>query len=206
MTTTSTSDAQSLAREQHSAPHVPPDGPTPSQTIGPYFRIGMDGFEPTDLVAPGTPGAITISGRVIDGAGAPVSDASLEIWQADTDGAFPAAPTDDGPDSWTGERWHGWGRSMTDDDGAFTFTTVKPGPVGDGQAPHIDITVFCRGVLQRLVTRLYFPDEAAANGTDPVLAAAGDRAATLVAEAEGPGRLHHDIVLQGERETVFFVW
>jgi protocatechuate 3,4-dioxygenase, alpha subunit len=196
-----------LAREQHSAPHVPPDGPTPSQTIGPYFRIGMDGFEPRDLVAPGTPGAITISGRVFDGAGETVPDASLEIWQADAGGAFPAGPpAGPGSDAWTGERWHGWGRCMTDGDGVFTFTTVKPGAVGAGQAPHIDITVFCRGILQRLVTRLYFPDEASANAGDPVLAAIGERAATLVAEDDGPGRLRHDIVLQGERETVFFVW
>lgn len=206
---TTTEDTQSLARAQSSAPHVLPDGPTPSQTIGPFFRFGMEWFEPRDLVTPATPGAITISGRVFDGAGAPVPDASLEIWQADAAGRFPAPGAGagaDGGDPWTGERWHGWGRCMTDGDGVFTFTTVKPGPVGDGQAPHIDITVFCRGILQRLVTRLYFPDEAAANGTDPVLAAAGDRAATLVAEEEGPGRLHHDIVLQGERETVFFVW
>jgi protocatechuate 3,4-dioxygenase, alpha subunit len=202
----SAADTESLARAQTSAPHAPPDGPTPSQTIGPFFRFGMEWFEPRDLVAPGTPGAMKISGQVLDGAGAPVPDASLEIWQADASGGFPEAPTNSGPDKWLGEKWHGWGRCMTDGDGGFTFTTVKPGPVGGGQAPHIDVHVFCRGILQRLVTRVYFPDEASANATDPVLTAVGERAATLVAQPEGPGRLHHDIVLQGERETVFFVW
>lgn len=211
----------SLAVEQHSVPHASLDGPTPSQTIGPFFRFGMDWFEPRDLVAPGSPGAITISGTVFDGAGDPVPDASIEIWQADADGAFPAnAPAGvahpkggaahaggdavAGP-GWVGDGWHGWGRCMTDGSGSFTFTTVKPGSVG-GEAPHIAVTLFCRGVLQRLVTRIYFPDETAANAADPALVAAGDRAATLVATADGAGQLHHDIHLQGEHETVFFVW
>jgi protocatechuate 3,4-dioxygenase, alpha subunit len=184
------------------ADSVPADSPpggealaTPSQTIGPFFRFGMDWFVVPDLVAPGTPGAVTIAGRVLDGAGEPVPDAAIEIWQADAQGHLADL----------GE-WHGWGRSLTDDAGGWQFTTVKPGRVDEVQAPHIDVTLFARGLLQRLVTRIYFPDEGAANDTDPVLLAAGTRASTLVAAADGEGRLHHDLVLQGDDETVFLVW
>lgn len=176
---------------------------TPSQTIGPFFRFGMDWFEPRDLVPSGAPGSLTITGRVLDGAGEPVPDGTIEIWQADAAGNF-AGATEAGEDG--AAAWHGWGRCLTDADGSWQFTTVKPGPVGAGQAPHIDVTVFCRGILQRLVTRIYFPDEAAANASDPVLIAAGARASTLVAKAAGEHRLHQDIILQGDGETVFFVW
>jgi protocatechuate 3,4-dioxygenase, alpha subunit len=166
--------------------------PTPSQTVGPFYRFGLDWFEPRDLVAPGSPGAITLSGRILDGAGDVVPDAVIEIWQADASGGF-------------GEGASGWGRCLTGDAGTWTFTTNKPGRVDDEQAPHIDVTVFSRGILQRLVTRIYFPDEPS-NATDPMLVAAGDRASTLVARPDGEGRLIHDFVLQGEGETVFFVW
>lgn len=177
-----------------------PLGPTPSQTIGPFFRFGLDWFEPTELVVAGTPGARTIGGRVLDGAGDPVPDACVEIWQAGPDGRFDGQPVE-------GQAtWHGWGRCLTDAEGRWGFTTQKPGRVDDEQAPHVDVTLFARGLLQRLVSRIYFPDEAVANATDPVLVAAGDRASTLVATAQPDGHLHHDLVLQGERETVFFVW
>jgi protocatechuate 3,4-dioxygenase, alpha subunit len=185
-----------------------PAWPTPSQTIGPFFRFGMDWFEVRDLVAPGTPGAVTITGRVLDGAGDPVPDALVEIWQADADGHFPApvpAGAEEAGGDGSGAGWHGWGRCLTDEDGGFAFTTLPPGRVDGEQAPHIDVHVFARGLLQRLVTRIYLPDDPA-NAADPVLLAAGPRASTLVAEPAGPGALHHDLVLQGERETVFFVW
>jgi protocatechuate 3,4-dioxygenase alpha subunit len=165
---------------------------TPSQTVGPFYRFGLDWFEPRDLVAPGTPAAVTLSGRIIDGAGEVVPDAVIEIWQADADGGFSGGSA-------------GWGRCLTDDDGSWTFTTYKPGRVDEHQAPHIDVTLFSRGILQRLVTRIYFPGEPT-NDNDPMLQAAGDRASTLVARPNGEGRLAHDFVLQGDNETVFFVW
>jgi protocatechuate 3,4-dioxygenase, alpha subunit len=170
--------------------------PTPSQTIGPFFRFGMDWMVP-DLVAPGGPGAVTVSGRVIDGAGAPVPDALIEIWQADSLGRFP-------PESEPG--WTGFGRCLNDGGGEFGFTIVKPGPV-DGQAPHIDVSVFARGLLQRLVTRIYFPDEGEANEIDPVLCSVPGHAAraSLIAAADGGG-LRFDIYLQGQLETAFFAY
>jgi len=173
-------------------------GPTPSQTVGPFFRFGLEWLVPTELVDPDSPGAVVIGGQVLDGAGQPVPDAVVEIWQADPDGRYP-------PPDGTGE-WRGWGSCLTDAEGGWQFTTVKPGRVDAGQAPHLGVTLFCRGILQRLVSRIYFPDETEANAADPVLVAAGPRATTLVAAEAGAGRLHHDLVLQGTRETVFFVF
>jgi protocatechuate 3,4-dioxygenase, alpha subunit len=170
-------------------------GPTPSQTIGPFFRFGMDWME-QDLVAPGDTGAVTVSGRVIDGAGAPVPDALLEIWQADGLGRFP-------PECEPG--WTGFGRCLSDADGEFSFTTVKPGPL-DRQAPHIDVSVFARGLLQRLVTRIYFPDEEAANQHDAVLRSVPDDARISLIAVPGRGGLRFDVHLQGERETAFFAY
>lgn len=171
--------------------------PTPSQTVGPFFRFGFSWLTSTrNLVDTAAPGALTVAGRLLDGEGAAVPDGVVEIWQADAGGGFP-------PDSPAG--WSGFGRALTDDDGRFRFTTVVPGPVDEDQAPHIDVSVFARGLLQRLVTRLYFPDQAA-NDADPVLTSvAPARRGTLIAERDGPG-LRFDIRLQGEGETVFFVW
>jgi protocatechuate 3,4-dioxygenase alpha subunit len=170
---------------------------TPSQTIGPFFRVGMAWLDAEHLVAPDRPGAITITGRVLDGAGDEVPDAAVEIWQADAAGAFPQ-PTTGG--------WCGFGRCLTDDSGRFRFVTIKPGPVDERQAPHIDVSVFARGLLQRVVTRMYFPDEPAANDADPVLRSIIEPASrsTLVATGEETD-LCFDVHLQGERETVFFV-
>jgi protocatechuate 3,4-dioxygenase alpha subunit len=169
-------------------------GPTPSQTIGPFFRFGFSWMRRRELISAGAPGAIRIEGRVLDGEGAPVPDAVIEIFQADTNGGY--APT-----------WTGFGRCLTDPEGRYRFVTVKPGRVDEQQAPHIEVAVFARGVLQRLLTRLYFPDEQEANAADPLLTAIGDgaAAATLVARAEGEG-LTFDIRLQGEGETVFLAW
>jgi protocatechuate 3,4-dioxygenase alpha subunit len=173
-------------------------GPTPSQTIGPFFHFGMAWMQARDLVPPGSPGAVTLLGRIVDGAGAPMPDAMVEIWQADTSGRFPPGVE---------PAWTGFGRSLTDSEGRFRFTTVKPGPVDDTQAPHIDVSVFARGLLQRLVTRIYFPDETVANDADPVLRSIDDpgRRATLVAAKDG-SRLRFDIHVQGDGETVFFVY
>ncbi|ONI80851.1 protocatechuate 3,4-dioxygenase subunit alpha [Saccharothrix sp. ALI-22-I] len=188
---------------------------TPSQTVGPFFRHGLEWEDGPYVVPEGTPGAFRIEGTVFDGAGLPVPDAVIETWQADPDGRF------DHPDDPRGAvRWkdfRGFGRSATDPDGRYSVLTVKPGPLpvpGGGQeAPHLNVSVFCRGMLVRLVTRIYFPDEEEANTADPVLTSIDDpaRQATLVAEiAEStptetiPLGYRFDIHLQGEHETVFF--
>ena len=174
-------------------------GPTPSQTVGPFFACGLTWMDAGDLVPPGSPGAVRLTGRVLDSDGAGVPDALVEIWQADASGRF----ADPGATGATG--WTGFGRCPTDAEGRYRFTIVKPGPVGDGQAPHIDVSVFARGLLQRLVTRVYFPDETDANGVDPVLGSIDDPLArsTLVASRD-PDGLCFDIHLQGDAETVFF--
>ncbi len=175
--------------------HDDPTGPTPSQTVGPFFHFGFEWLADGELVAEDHPGAVVLTGRVTDGAGEPVPDAVIEIWQADADGHLGA-----------GAAWTGFGRSLTDGEGRYRFVTVRPGPVADGGAPHLAVTVLARGLLQRLVTRLYLPGEAA-NDLDPLLAALPpERRATLVAGSDDPGRLTWDIRLQGEGETVFVSW
>jgi protocatechuate 3,4-dioxygenase alpha subunit len=158
---------------------------TPPQTIGPFFHIGLDVPGTERLVPADHPGALRIQGRVLDGAGQPVDDALIEVWDA-----------------------HGvrFGRCATDAAGRYHFLALKPAGAS-GEAPHLNVSVFARGLLDRLVTRLYFPDEAAANAADPVLASINDPGAraTLVARAEA-GTLRFDIHLQGEQETVFFAF
>jgi protocatechuate 3,4-dioxygenase alpha subunit len=174
---------------------------TPSQTVGPFLSIGLTWTDGHLVVPEGTPGAIRISGVVTDGAGAPVPDGVIETWQADPDGRFDHPDDPRGP---SGSGFRGFGRCPTDEQGRFQIVTVKPGALGDGQAPHIDVTVLARGLLDRVVTRIYFPDEAEANAADPLLSSLPpERAATLVAEPAGEGELRFDIRLQGEGETVF---
>ena len=156
---------------------------TPSQTVGPFFSIGLLGASANEVA----PEGVVVSGRVLDGAGEPVPDAMVEIWQADEDGRYR-------PDV-------GWGRSGCDEHGRYTFVTRKPGSV-DGQAPHLMVLTFARGLLKPVLTRMYFPDEEQANGEDPVLSAVGDPS-TLIANTGARG-LEFDIRLQGEGETVFF--
>jgi protocatechuate 3,4-dioxygenase, alpha subunit len=174
---------------------------TPSQTVGPFLSIGLT-WQTGHLVVPeDTPGAIRITGLVTDGAGEPVTDAIVETWQADADGRFDHPDDPRGP---SGSGFGGFGRCATDADGHFRIVTVKPGALGDGQAPHIDVSLFARGLLDRVVTRIYFPDEDAANATDPLLSSLPpERAATLVAKGAGAGELRFDIRLQGDGETVF---
>lgn len=171
--------------------------PTPSQTVGPFFRFGLAWLTPSrHLVPPGSAGALTVSGRLFDGDGEAVPDGVVEIWQADARGGFP-------PDSPAG--WTGFGRALTDEEGRYGFTTVAPGPVDEDQAPHIDVSVFARGLLQRAVTRIYLPGHPA-NDADPVLASVDpDRRSTLIAVPDRSG-LRFDIHLQGDGETVFFSW
>ncbi len=182
---------------------------TPSQTVGPFLAIELPWPDGPFVVPEGTEGAIVITGRVFDGAGDPVIDALVETWQADPDGRF-AHPDD--PRGAAGPGFRGFGRCPTGPDGSYRIVTLKPGalpsPDGGTEAPHLDVSVFARGLLDRVVTRVYFPDEGQANEADPVLASIGDpaRAATLIAapDPDAPGRLLFDIRLQGDRETAFF--
>jgi protocatechuate 3,4-dioxygenase alpha subunit len=176
------------------------DAQTPSQTAGPFLHIGFAHLCRDEVIAPpDAASAVTVTGRVLDGDGAPVPDAALEIWQADTEGRYDA----------TGAR--GFGRVYTDDAGRFRFITVRPGALpsvaGVVRAPHLVVTVFMRGLLKQVVTRMYFPDDAR-NDADAVLALVPpDRRHTLLARADvTTGVVEWDIVLQGENETVFFTW
>jgi protocatechuate 3,4-dioxygenase alpha subunit len=180
-------------------------GTTPSQTVGPFFAIGLPWPDGPTVVPEGTEGAFWLRGRVTDGAGDPVPDALVETWQADPEGRF-AHPDD--PRGASGD-FRGFGRAATDDDGEWAILTLKPGPVpgpgGADQAPHIDVSVLARGLLNRVVTRIYFADEEAANAADPVLAGlAGDSARdTLFAQRTADG-YRFDVHLQGPDETLFF--
>jgi protocatechuate 3,4-dioxygenase alpha subunit len=183
--------------------------PTPSQTVGPYFHIGTDdGFIGSRLVDPDHQDALRLFGTVRDGEGAPINDCMIEIWQANSAGRY-AHPEDVREDLPLEEGFDGFGRTCTDGDGRYEFVTVKPGPVpgpnGRPQAPHLNVSVFARGLLKRLVTRIYFPDEAEANEADPLLSSIADpdARAALVAVADDGG-LRFDINLQGDRETTFF--
>jgi protocatechuate 3,4-dioxygenase alpha subunit len=189
---------------------------TPSQTVGPFFAYGLVpeqyGFQQMSSIASGdmagadTDGTrIRVEGRVFDAEGAVVPDAMIEVWQADAQGrhAHPA----DGRGSNAG--FSGFGRhgTGTDPENRFIFDTVKPGPIGDGQAPHLNLIVFMRGMPLHAYTRIYFPDEAEANAADPVLAVVPeDRRGTLIAAKKdgADGGYVFDIHLRGDKETVFF--
>jgi len=189
-------------------------GQTPSQTVGPFFAYGLTpeqyGYPSLTSIASGdlrTPEvageAIRIEGQVFDGAGEVVSDAMIEIWQADPQGRY-AHPADKrgGNVGFTGFGRCGTG---TDPESRFVFDTVKPGAVEEGTAPHINVVVFMRGLLSHLYTRIYFADEAAANGRDPVLLSVpAERRDTLIAQPSEDGVYRFDIHMQGDKETVFF--
>ena len=189
-------------------------GITPSQTVGPFFHFsltptdqGFRGIADDNLVTPDAVGApIRIAGRLIDGAGNPVPDAMIEIWQADGAGRYA------GSEPRANTSFKGFGRAATSKEGAFGFTTVKPGavpgPDGRLQAPHINVGVFARGMLKRLFTRIYFEGEPG-NAGDAILALVpAERRATLIARRDGisggMGLYVFDIRLQGDGETVFF--
>jgi protocatechuate 3,4-dioxygenase alpha subunit len=155
---------------------------TPSQTVGPYYEIGLCRRNDNRLADPADPAAVVLHGQLLDGERQPVSDGMIEAWDSVA---------------------HRWGRSGTDADGRFSFVVTKPAASG-GEAPRLDVFVFARGLLRHQLTRVYFPDETAANDADPVLAALSpEQRARLVADAED-GALRFDIHLQGDHETVFF--
>jgi protocatechuate 3,4-dioxygenase alpha subunit len=173
---------------------------TPSQTVGPFFHIGLAHLCRADFAPASTTGErVTVHGRILDGDGAPVEDALIEVWQADASGRYSrvahATP------------FFGFGRVASDSNGVFRFSTIKPGRIVDGtgraQAPHLAVTVFMRGLLKHLVTRMYFPDDEN-NANDPVLALVpAERRVTLIAERMETD-LEWNIALQGKDETVFF--
>jgi protocatechuate 3,4-dioxygenase, alpha subunit len=197
---------------------------TTSQTVGPFFQIGLARFYVDDLTGPGVAGeVIEIEGRVFDGDGQPVPDGVIEIWQADTQGRYAHAELfqeianaqkndaelrqqSDGPQEQNAFR--GFGRVPTQADGSFHFKTIKPGrvpaPDGTRQAPHIAVSVFTRGLLRRLVTRIYFPEEPS-NAEDFALKLVEEgRRYTLIAKKVHDNKLGWNVVLQGADETVFF--
>lgn len=189
---------------------------TPSQTVGPYFAYGLSapqyGYEFTAIASDevandlASGARIRVIGRVLDGAGEPINDAMVEIWQADSEGRY-AHPADGRASN---QDFRGFGRcgTGTDLENRFTFRTVKPGSVDGIQAPHINIILFMRGMLIHAYTRLYFSDEAEANGRDPVLnGVPADRRRTLIAQREETPAAtiyRFDIHMQGDDETVFF--
>ena len=161
---------------------------TPAQTVGPYFSIGLPWPDGPEVVPDGD---LWIRGRVLDGEREPIPDALVETWQADPSGSYEV------------EGFRGLGRCPTDEDGAYAIRTVKPGAVG-GQAPHIAVSVFARGLLHHVVTRIYFPEDADVHPSDPVLSGLDEAArATLVAAREDDG-YRFDVRLQGPDETAFF--
>jgi protocatechuate 3,4-dioxygenase, alpha subunit len=178
-------------------------GITPSQTVGPFFGFGMPYDDGPTVVPPWRPDAITLRGRVFDGAGNALPDALVEIWQADTDGTVPRAI---GALRRAGHGFSGFGRCPTDVDGGYWFSTVKPGAIGTG-APYVAVLVFARGLLRSVWTRMYFPEEEAANASDQVLSGVDpQRRDTLIAKREADGSYRFDVRLQGEGETVFFAF
>lgn len=175
--------------------------PTPGQTVGPFYGYALPFARDRELLAPGSPGSIRLQGTVYDGAGHPIPDAILEIWQADGDGNVPHRTGSLVRDGYT---FTGFGRSAVGNTGVFTFTTVNPGPTEAGAAPFIAVAVFARGLMNRLFTRVYLPEDEAALAKDPLLSSLEpDRRRTLIARRDPDGGLSWDIRLQGEGETVF---
>ena len=173
---------------------------TPGQTVGPFFGFALP-YDGAPLLAPtDRDDATRLRGRVLDGAGDPVPDALLELWQADADGVISQQAG-----SWKrdGSSFTGWGRSATDPEGRYSFSTVTPGPTVPGGAAYFGLTVFARGLLHRLFTRVYVPGDDALLAADPLLSSVpADRRATLVAAPDETGYVF-DVRLQGDGETVF---
>jgi protocatechuate 3,4-dioxygenase alpha subunit len=172
--------------------------PTPSQTVGPFFGMALPWPDGPFVVDAQSDGAFWIRGRVTDGVGEPIPDALIETWQADPAGRFPERPD---------ASFRGFGRCPTDAAGTYGICTVKPGAVpgvdGAAQAPHIDVAVFMRGLLRPVITRIYFPDDAAIE-SDPLLASIPEaERKTMIASRSDDG-YRFDIRLQGEGETAFF--
>ena len=178
--------------------------PTAGQTIGPFYGFALSYERAHELVPPASPGAVRLHGTVYDGDGVPVPDSMVEIRQADPTGHV---PTREGSLRRDGTVFTGWGRCAADPGGRFSFTTLEPGATADGTAPFIAVTVFARGLLNRLFTRVYLPGDEGRLADDPLLSSLDPgRRETLLATREDDGSLRFDIRLQGERETVFLAF
>jgi protocatechuate 3,4-dioxygenase alpha subunit len=174
--------------------------PTPGQTVGPFFGYALPYAGGPELVPPTHAEAVRLHGRVLDGDGVPVPDALLEIWQSAPDGSLVQRPGSLHRDGWT---FTGWGRAATDGAGEYSFTTLMPGAPEPGAAPFIALTVFARGLLDRLLTRVYLPGDDAALASDRLLSSVPvERRGTLIARSDPDGYVF-DVVLQGRDETVF---
>lgn len=185
----------------------PTPGPTPGQTVGPFFHDALPWPGDAELVPPGRAEAVRLHGVVRDGAGDPVPDALVELWQVGPDGRVVQRP---GSLRRDGHTFTGFGRCATDRAGSYSFTTLLPGPHADGAAPFVALTVFARGLLHRLLTRAYLPEgrggTAEALAADPLLSALDDAGrATLVCDVDGDA-LRRDLVLQGPGETVWLTY
>lgn len=173
--------------------------PTPGQTVGPFFGYALPFDRDNELVPLSHPSAIRVHGRVLDGEGRGVPDSLLELWQAGPDGSVVQQAGSLRRDGWT---FTGWGRASTDADGRYVFTTLRPGVTSTGRPPFFAITVFARGLLNRLFTRAYLPEDADALAGDPLLSSLGERRHTLVCRPDEHGYAF-DVRLQGDDETVF---
>lgn len=175
--------------------------PTAGQTVGPFYGFALPYEKGPELVPPYHPDAVLLHGVVYDGLGVGILDALVEIWQADGRGRISSQP---GSLRRDGRTFTGFGRAATDPVGHYQFSTVVPGPIREGAAPFIAVAVFARGLLDKLHTRIYLPENEEANARDPFLSSLSDaERATLVAVRDDDGNLRHDIHLQGEKETVF---
>lgn len=174
---------------------------TPAQTVGPFYGYALPYEKDRELLAPGSPGSIRLQGTVYDGAGHPIPDAILEIWQPDSEGNIISKTGSLVRDGYT---FTGWGRSAVGNTGVYTFTTLNPGPTKPGAAAFISVAVFARGLMNRLFTRIYLPENEEALAADPLLSSLDpERRKTLIARRDADGGLTFDIRLQGDGETVF---
>lgn len=178
--------------------------PTPGQTIGPFYGYALPYEKDNELVNQARPGSVRLHGNVTDGAGALIPDALLEIWQPDEEGNVVSK---DGSLVRDGYTFTGWGRTAVDNAGHYTFTTLNPGATEIGKAPFIMLAVFARGLLNRLFTRIYLPEDTAALANDPLLSSLDAKSrASMIATREADGSLRFDVSLQGEDETVFLAY
>ena len=177
--------------------------PTPGQTVGPFFAYGVEYPRMHQVAFPHSRGAIVLSGTVFDGAGQPVPDSMLEIWQADEDGSVPRGRGSFRRDDHT---FTGFGRTFTNDEGHYEFWTRNPG-AEEGRAPFVSMIVYARGLPNKLHTRVYLPEDEASLAADPLFSSlSAEERATLIATRAPDGGLCFDVRLQGERETVFLAY